>query len=290
MQRVAKLMAQRGMCSRREAERLIAAGQVLVDGELRRETGVQAAVDVDIRLADIGREWMAGLLTVLLNKPAGVVSTQPEGRQRPAWQLLTPENFHGSPDPELLERVCAKPYQFAVAGRLDRASRGLLVMTQNGVLARRITGGGELRKRYVVTFSRSVPEAAITRLRGRFTLDGKQLKPMRVERVDARRLRFWLVEGRKHQIRRCSEEAGLEIDDLLREAVGPWTLDGLPPGCWRVLGEDEIAALDRKPEPRSKGGRGTRSGETGPGDGRSKDKRRLPDGKRQGARRKRRPG
>src|SRR5262245_63513407 len=88
-QRVAKLMANRGLCSRREAERLIERGLVTVDGVVMREQGCKAHPDADIRVAPDGTQELAAQRTIMLHKPAGVVSTQPQPGQTPAWKLVT---------------------------------------------------------------------------------------------------------------------------------------------------------------------------------------------------------
>ncbi|TVR11635.1 MAG: rRNA pseudouridine synthase [Planctomycetota bacterium] len=234
-QRVAKLMAQRGMCSRREAERLIEVGAVLVDGQVVRTQGVKAAPDAEIRLSPHGSNRIQAHTSILLHKPMGIVSTQPEDGQTAAWQLLSSSSAHGRNDAQAVERVLAKPWTMAVCGRLDRDSRGLLILTQNGVLAKTLTGSRGVEKRYLVSVDRHVNQEHLQRLRGEWSLDGHQLLPMRVEQAGPRRLRFVLREGRKHQIRRVCAELELRVVDLLREAIGPWSLGSLPEGKWSVI-------------------------------------------------------
>lgn len=250
MERVAKILAQRGLCSRREAERLIEAGQVMVDGVVVREQGVKAAPDADIRILPGGVEDLAARATIVLHKPAGIVSVNPEPGQRAAWQLLRPERAQGSVEEAVLERIRSGPQAFSVAGRLDRASRGLLVLTADGAVARRIIGGHAVEKTYRVRTAEPVTDAQLRKLRGRFTLDGKELLPMQVDRLGARVLRFKLVEGRKHQIRRVCRHVGLAVVDLLREAVGPFHLGDLEEGRWRLARPEEIAKLT---SPRQRG-------------------------------------
>lgn len=127
MERVAKLMARRGLCSRREAERLIAAGQVTVDGQQVWEQGVKAPADAEIAILGGGLSLLEGKLTVLLHKPPGVVSALPRAGQVAAWQLLRPDNVAAEIDAALLRRILAAAPALAVAGRLDRARRGLFV-------------------------------------------------------------------------------------------------------------------------------------------------------------------
>jgi 23S rRNA pseudouridine2604 synthase len=242
-QRVAKLMANRGLCSRREAERLIEQGLVSVDGVVVREQGCKAAVDADIRVAPSGAAHLAGQLTILLHKPLGIVSTQPAAGQTPAWKLVTAARAHGAIEPAVRTRITAAPSTLAVAGRLDRASRGLLVLTQDGSVARRIIGGQGVEKCYLVRTAEPATDAQIRKLRGRLSLDDRPLLPMRVERVAEDTLRLVLVEGRKHQIRRLCRRFGLQVVDLFRVAIGPLALGDLPEGRWRLARPDELERL-----------------------------------------------
>jgi 23S rRNA pseudouridine2604 synthase len=242
-ERIAKLMANRGLCSRREAERLIEAGQVSVDGVVVREQGSKASPQAVISVAPDASSTLGTRLTVLLHKPVGIVSTQPQGDQVPAWKLIRPENAHGGIDAGALASVVQDPQRFHVAGRLDRASRGLLVLTEDGRVAKRLISGHEVEKTYVVRVAGVVHEEQLQKLRGNLTLDGQPLLPMRAERVSANAIRFVLVEGRKHQIRRVCRKVGVNVTDLFREAVGPFHLDPLPEGLWRLATPNELLEL-----------------------------------------------
>lgn len=242
-ERVAKLMANRGLCSRREAERLIEQGAVAVDGVVVREQGCKAPPDADIRIAAGGVAELAAQVTILLHKPIGVVSTQPEAGQTPAWKLVTRARAHGAGESTALARATNEPWRLAVAGRLDRASRGLLVMTQDGSVARRIIGGHGVEKCYLVRTAEPPTDLQIRKLRGRLSLDDQPLLPMRVERVAEDTLRFVLVEGKKHQIRRLSRRFGLTVVDLFRVAIGPLAIGDLPEGQWRLARAGELERL-----------------------------------------------
>lgn len=256
-ERVAKLMAARGLCSRREAERLIDAGAVLVDGVVVRAQGAKAAADADIQISGAGRTLLGDRFTVVLHKPVGVVSTQPEPGQTEAWELLRPANAHRGVPAALVGRVTADPSTFAVAGRLDRASRGLLVLTQDGTVARRIIGGEGVEKEYLVRTSDTATDGQIRRLNGPLELDDQPLLPMRVERVDDETLRFVLVEGKKHQIRRLCRRFGLTVVDLFRTAIGPLWIGDLREGRWRVVAAEELEHLRREGRVRSSRAAGT---------------------------------
>jgi 23S rRNA pseudouridine2604 synthase len=242
-ERVAKLMANRGLCSRREAERLIEAGQVSVDGVVVREQGCKASPAAVIEISSDVASTLGTRLTVILHKPVGIVSTQPQADQVPAWKLIRAENAHGQTDAETLANVVRDPQRFSVAGRLDRASRGLLVLTEDGRVAKRLISGHEVEKTYLVRVAEDVREQQLRKLRGNLSLDGQPLLPMRAERVSANSIRFVLVEGRKHQIRRVCRKVGLNVTDLLREAAGPFRLDDLPEGKWRLATAGELGRL-----------------------------------------------
>jgi 23S rRNA pseudouridine2604 synthase len=242
-QRVAKLMANRGLCSRREAERLIERGLVVVDGTVAREQGCKARPDADIRITPDGTQELAAQCTIVLHKPPGIVSTQPQAGQTPAWKLVTAQRASEALDAETLARLTVEPWTLAVAGRLDRASRGLLVMTQDGAIARRIIGGQGVEKRYLVRTAEAATDAQIRKLRGPLSLDGERLQPMRVERVAEDALRFVLVEGKKHHIRRVCARFGLEVVDLFRTAIGPLEIGDLAEGKWRLVRSDELERL-----------------------------------------------
>ena len=135
--RLSKLMAQRGLCSRREADSYIEQGLVKVDGEIVSQLGTKVRPDVKIELAGRAVRQQDALVTILLNKPIGYVSAQPEPGYIPAITLITPENYAGERGQRL------KPEHLrglAVAGRLDIDSQGLLLFTQDGRLAKKIIG------------------------------------------------------------------------------------------------------------------------------------------------------
>ena len=247
MERVAKIMARRGLCSRREAERLIAAGEVRVDGVVVREQGSRAPLDAEIVLGAGAHATLDAKLTVLVHKPVGVVSTMPEPGQLPAWRLLRADTVVGAIDPAALARVVAESETLSVAGRLDRASRGLLLLTQDGTVARQLVGGNRIEKHYLVRTGEGVTDSQLGKLRGPLRLDDQPLRPMRVERVEPSLLRFVLVEGRKHQLRRVCRHVGLHVVDLLRTAIGPFSITGLPEGGWRLVTTDEVQRLRLPP-------------------------------------------
>ncbi len=241
--RLSKIMAQRGLASRRQADRLIEAGHVLVDGVVINTLGTKIHPEAQIELSRLGEDWCARWMTVIMNKPVGIVSTQPEENDTPAWQLLEPRTAYEVEDRATVDAVCKKPWTLSVAGRLDKESRGLLVLTQDGRVAKAITGGKTFEKEYIVTTNKNASRDQAGSLRGMRTLEGERILPMQVDTLPDGRLRFILREGKKHHIRRACESVGLRVTDLQRIRVGPWRLADLPEGQWRIVDADELKRL-----------------------------------------------
>jgi 23S rRNA pseudouridine2604 synthase len=168
-----------------------------------------------------------------------VVSSQPEAGQVPAIRLLTREALVGT-SPIIPDRDT----KLAPVGRLDMDSRGLLILSEDGVVAKAVIGPqSELDKEYQVRVSGEITERALGLLRHGLALDGRQLKPATVTLIGPQQLRFILTEGRNRQIRRMCELVGLGVTDLFRIRIGPLKLGDLPERCWRVLTAQERQAL-----------------------------------------------
>lgn len=237
-QRVNRWLAQSGVCSRREAEALIADGLVSIDGERVDDPGRKILPGQTLTLADRAGGSLAGF-TAVLNKPVGYVSGQPEPGQTPAARLLTRAALMGESDTIPDARASLPPL-----GRLDMDSHGLLLLSDDGVLAKALIGPqSELDKEYLVRVTGQVAEPKLARLRHGLTLDGRQLKPAKVNVLAPQVLRFVLTEGRNRQIRRMCELVGLHVSDLQRVRIGPLKLGGLPLGKWRRLTPAERDAL-----------------------------------------------
>ena len=240
--RVSKLITERGLASRREADDWIDAGWVRINGVmavLGQRAPVDAVIDIDPR----ARAEQARSVTVLLHKPIGYVSGQAEDGHEPALTLVTPANrwtgdtsgitFHGGHLRHL-----------APAGRLDIDSTGLIVYTQDGRIAKRLIGDEtRVEKEYLVRVAYTrpgrLPDEDMERLRHGLELDGVQLRPAAVSWQNEDQLRFVLREGRKRQIRRMCELVGLDVLGLKRVRIGSVPLGQLPPGQWRYLRDDE---------------------------------------------------
>jgi 23S rRNA pseudouridine2604 synthase len=236
--RVNKWLAQSGVCSRREADELIAAGAVLIDGERVSDAGRKISAGQTLVLNDRAELGLEAQISVMIHKPVGVVSAQPDPGQTPAARLLTSERQAGSGS------VPSSRASLPPLGRLDQDSRGLLMLSEDGVLAKAIIGPeSEVDKEYVVTVAGKVTREKVQKLRHGLELDGRKLKPAKVTLQDVQVLRFVLNEGRNRQIRRMCELVELEVKDLIRVRIGPLLLGDLPEGKWRHLTAAERDAL-----------------------------------------------
>ena len=249
--RLNKRMAELGLCSRREADAWIDQGWVRVNGQVA-EMGMQVGSTDRITVEREAQAQQEQQVTVLLHKPMGYVSGQAEDGHEPAMVLFQARNqWTGD-----TTRIRFSPAQFkglAPAGRLDIDSVGLLVMTQDGRVARQLIGeDADMEKEYLVRVTCSgpngdvavnvqahFPAAQMQRLRHGLSLDGKPLKPAQVEWQNPEQLRFVLKEGKKRQIRRMCEQVGLKVVGLKRIRMGHISLGALPVGQWRYLGPKE---------------------------------------------------
>ncbi|WP_374033069.1 pseudouridine synthase [Bdellovibrio bacteriovorus] len=235
--RLSKLMAEKGICSRREADDYISRGLVMVNGEVVSQLGTKVSPDVKITLEAQALKQQKRLATILLNKPVGYVSAQPEPPYQPAIKLITPQNQFGNSKTRLKEEHFKG---LAVAGRLDIDSQGLLLFTQDGRIAKKIIGEeSKVEKEYIVRVQGQLPPDKLKLLNFGLSLDGKKLKPAKVEWLNEDQLRFVLQEGKKRQIRRMCELVGLKVTGLKRVRIGKIRLGQLPEGQWRFLEEDE---------------------------------------------------
>jgi 23S rRNA pseudouridine2604 synthase len=235
--RISKLMAERGLCSRREADAFIERGLVFVNGERVTQLGSRAAPDAVITLAGEARAHQARQATILLHKPVGYVSGQAEEGYKPAVTLIAARSQQAG-DPQRFRPEHLKG--LAPAGRLDIDSTGLLVLTQDGRVARQLIGeDSQIDKEYLVRVEGRLDEKGLSLLNHGLSLDGRQLRPAKVAWANPDQLRFVLREGRKRQIRRMCELVGLKVTALKRVRIGRVRLGDLPVGQWRYLRDDE---------------------------------------------------
>ena len=245
--RLNKRMADLGLCSRREADDWIARGWVHVDGA-PAVIGQPVAANARIEVARQAEQQQRQQVTILINKPVGYVSGQAEDGHEPAVVLVQPQNRW---------RDCNSRMRWgheqlrglAPAGRLDIDSIGLLVLTQDGRVARQLIGeDSEIEKEYLVRVSYGgetlnvqamFPRDKLALLRHGLSLDDQQLLPAQIDWQNPEQLRFVLKEGKKRQIRRMCEQVGLFVTGLKRVRIGRVSLGDLPIGQWRYLRPDE---------------------------------------------------
>lgn len=245
--RINKRMADLGLCSRREADAWVQQGWVYVN-DVPATMGQKVRLQDDIRVNRQARQKQQQRVTILLNKPVGYVSGQAEDGHQPAVVLVQPRN-HWREDRSPRRFARQQLAGLAPAGRLDIDSTGLLVLTQDGRIARRLIGAdSDVDKEYLVrvqwgavaTQVQAVfPASRLALLRHGLKLDGQALKPAQVQWQNPEQLHFVLREGKKRQIRRMCEQVGLTVTGLKRVRVGRVRLGRLPPGQWRYLGEHE---------------------------------------------------
>ena len=275
-QRLNKRMAELRMCSRREADAWIEQGWVKVNGQVA-SMGQQVTLTDRITVDKAAEQKQQQQVTILLHKPMGYVSGQAEDGHQPAITLINPRS-HWMGDPSKMRFTPAQLRGLAPAGRLDIDSTGLLVLTQDGRVARQLIGeDSEMEKEYLVRVAYTghentaaasaasatyggkanqlsaigdndrvtqnvqavFPLTQLERLRHGLSLDGKPLKPAKVEWQNPEQLRFVLTEGKKRQIRRMCEQVGLKVVGLKRIRMGHVQLGQMPAGTWRYLGPNE---------------------------------------------------
>jgi 23S rRNA pseudouridine2604 synthase len=237
--RVSKLMSQQGLCSRREADGYIERGWVYVDGERVTELGTRVDPASRITLNRSAQASQLARVTILLHKPVGYVSAQAEQGYKPAVSLINAgSRFSG--DRANVQFTPAHLKGLAPAGRLDIDSQGLLVLTQDGRIAKQLIGeNSAVEKEYLVRVKGKLSRASLALLNHGLSLDGEALRPAQVSWQNQDQLRFVLRQGKKRQIRRMCELVGLEVVGLKRIRIGKVKLGDLPPGQWRYLPSDE---------------------------------------------------
>jgi 23S rRNA pseudouridine2604 synthase len=237
--RLSKRMSELGLCSRREADAYIERGWVYVDGIQISQLGTKIHPGQTITLNHAAQARQQERVTILLNKPVGYVSGLPEDGYRPAVFLVC-EQSRWAQDPALGHFHARQLKGLAPAGRLDIDSQGLLVLTQDGRIAKQLIGeNSPVEKEYLVRVAGNLSDWGLELLNHGLELDGQALKPARVSWLNADQLRFILQEGKKRQIRRMCEQVGLRVLGLKRVRIGRIPLGALPEGQWRYLADGE---------------------------------------------------
>ncbi|WP_293775708.1 pseudouridine synthase [uncultured Oxalicibacterium sp.] len=241
--RLSKRMSELGLCSRREADEWIARGWVRVDGKVVSELGTKILPSQRVTVERQAAAEQSKRVTILINKPVGYVSGQAEDGYKPASVLVRPE-ARWKEDTAAIQFHPSQLRSLVPAGRLDIDSVGLLVLTQDGRIAKQLIGEDtSVEKEYLVrvqyTKPGTLPEADLRRLNHGLSLDGKKLLPAKVRWQNEDQLSFVLKEGKKRQIRRMCDIVGLKVLGLKRVRIGKVRLGDLPVGQWRYLREDE---------------------------------------------------
>lgn len=241
--RLSKRMSELGLSSRREADEWIAKGWVRVDGKVVSELGTKVYPSQKITVERQAAAEQSKRVTILINKPMGYVSGQAEDGYQPAVTLVKPENrWSGDTSPENFHPTQLR--SLVPAGRLDIDSVGLLVLTQDGRVAKHLIGHDtDIDKEYLVrveyTKPGTLPETELRKLNHGLWMDGKPLLPAKVRWQNEDQLSFTLREGKKRQIRRMCEMVGLKVIGLKRVRIGRVKLGELPTGQWRYMQPDE---------------------------------------------------
>ena len=228
--RLNRFLAAAGLGSRRHCDELIVAGRVTINGKVCTNFSAQPDtrdhVKVDGKLVQV-----APALTIMLNKPAGFVSTRKDLHARDTVFDLLPEKFS----------------RLFTIGRLDTQTQGLLLLTNDGELAQRLTHPRfKIDKQYEVTLDRPWDPALAPKLKRGILLDGQRAKIAELRSVSPTRLRVTLRQGINRQIRRMFQAVGYRVKDLLRVRVGNLRLGNLPRGHWRALTKHELRFLEER--------------------------------------------
>lgn len=238
--RLSKRMSELSICSRREADEYISQGMVKVNGEIINELGTKIHPDDKIELLKAARSQQSQKLSIVLHKPVGYVSHKTEDDYPTATSLLKNSSQSDfSPFGPKLNRD--NTYGLAPVGRLDIDSRGLMLFTQDGRLAKYVIGeDSDVEKEYEVTVDSKMNLTQIQKLKFGLELDGKLLKRAKVSPINDHSFRMTLTEGRKRQIRRMCELVGLNVVSLKRTRIGKIHLGHLKEGEWRYLKKNEL--------------------------------------------------
>ena len=248
-------MSQRGICSRREADKLIEQGLVRVNGETVNTLGIKFPDTVEISLTEKAKKIQQKRITIMINKPVGYVSGQAEDDYIPAVRLIK----HDSQSEFDKSNLSLQSEHFdglAPAGRLDIDSQGLLVLTQDGRVAKQLIGAdSDLEKEYLVRVDQLVSKQQLEQLTFGLELDGKALKRAKVQQINDQQLQIILREGKKRQIRRMCEAVGLHVSGLKRVRVGELRLGKLAEGEWRYVDATEFRHRTSQKSKNSRGGK-----------------------------------
>lgn len=234
-QRLSKILGQKNICSRREAEDFIRRGWVSLEGKVISELGTKAYPGQEIQLHPQALKELRNKVCIALHKPLSYVSSPDAKNSIRAIKLIQEKNQYGPETPKSLLHL-------APVGRLDSNSTGLMLFTQDGVLAKQIIGAeSNIEKEYLVGTNRNLQLKELDQLKENFVLDGQLLKPMGIEVLEAKFYKIILTEGKNRQIRRMLESfENLKVRKIKRVRIGKLVLGDLPLGKWRTVSKTNI--------------------------------------------------
>ena len=225
--RLNKFLSEAGVCSRREADRLIEAGRVTVDGK-KAETGMKITPGQEVRVDQKLVKPEEEMIVLAVNKPRGIVCTE-EKRE-----------------PDNIIRFLNYPTRITYAGRLDKDSEGLLLMTNNGdIINKMMRAGNYHEKEYLVSVDKPVTEEFLQHMARGVPILDTVTRPCQVKKEGKMTFRIVLTQGLNRQIRRMCEALGYKVVTLKRVRIMQIRLGDLKPGQYRPLTEQELASLDR---------------------------------------------
>ena len=237
--RISKILSELGLCSRREADKYIEQGMVLLDDEVVSELGTRAYRSQKVELMKKAAIIQSSKATIILNKPVGYISHLDDDKEfTPASSLVTPDNYYINNNGRKNSKF--NTTGLAPAGRLDIDSSDLLVLTQDGRIAKQIIGENAIiEKEYLVRIDGTLNNDSIDLLNYGLTLEGYKLKPAKVFWQNEDQLSFTLIEGRNRQIRKMCELVGVKVVGLKRVRIGNVRLGDIPTKRWRFLEPNE---------------------------------------------------
>ena len=227
--RLNKYLSEQGIASRREADKLIAAGLVKVNGKMVTEMGIKVESEKDkVEVDEAQVRKTKKLVYVALNKPKGYVCS------------MKATNM----DPDIVIDLIDVRERIYPVGRLDKETTGLLLLTNDGTFVNRIIHpSSESEKEYEVTFFQQIPEGALDKLRIGMKLGGESTLPTKVKKIGPAKIRIVLKEGKNRQVRRICQKVGFPVKTLKRIRIKNLRLEDLPIGRWRNLTESEVKSL-----------------------------------------------
>ncbi|MEK7582097.1 MAG: pseudouridine synthase [Patescibacteria group bacterium] len=228
MMRVQKYLSEQGLLSRREAEAYIRAGKILINDKIAL---IGAKIDPakdNVKIVGGADNQFAGKKTVIINKPRGIVSSRVKSEGKTVYDLFPQyENLH-------------------ITGRLDKESEGILLLTNDGVLAKKITGAEhEIEKEYRVSVRENVQDSQLRAMGEGLRLRDGMTLPAKTRRISRREFFLVLKEGRNHQIRRMADKVRLTIVRLVRTRIGTIILGKIKEGTARELNQKEVLSLKK---------------------------------------------